>query len=79
MSAIAPFVPSPSCGREMPRWSVAGKVVGLPASIAGLPFKRACVRVAPPLKLNEPRSGSMPVMSVGVRLMYTPAVTSNKL
>ncbi len=51
-----------SCGRVAPRWSVVGPLVQFPASMAGLPGKRAWVRVEPPLLANAPSEGSKPMM-----------------
>src|SRR6266478_2372477 len=44
-----------------PRWSKKGGGVkfGSPASIAGLPGNRACVKVGPPLSCKGPSSGSV--------------------
>lgn len=52
MSMMAMPLPLPSCGRATPRWSVAGAPALLPASMALLPGKRACVGVCPPLFLR---------------------------
>ena len=44
-----------------PRWSKkgGGTKLGSPASMAGLPGKRACVKVGPPLSCNGPSIGSV--------------------
>ncbi len=44
-----------------PRWSVEGGGVkfGSPASIAGLPGSKACVRVGPPISCRGPSNGSV--------------------
>src|SRR5437870_4546206 len=60
ISHIALPLASPSCGRVMPRWSVAGGgQSGLPASMAGLPAIRASVWVDPPLSASGPSFGSV--------------------
>src|SRR3990172_7774487 len=47
-------------GRLTPCWSVAGGGHGImPASTAGLPFRRAWVGVRPPLKARGPSLGSV--------------------
>ena len=64
MSQVAVASPSPSNGRAAPRWSVAGGGQSpLPASIAGLPASRACVKVGPPLLASTSRSGLALLMS----------------
>src|SRR5438132_73324 len=50
------------CGRGAPRWSVAGQPTFVPASIAGLPGKSACVGVGPPLFFSGPSRGSVLAM-----------------
>ena len=44
-----------------PRWSKegGGAKLGSPASMAGLPGKRACVKVGPPLSCSGPSIGSV--------------------
>jgi hypothetical protein len=48
-----------------PRWSKSGGGVkaGSPASMAGLPGKSACVKVAPPLSCSGPSIGSVLIWS----------------
>jgi hypothetical protein len=48
MSQTATVSPSPSCGRDVPRWSVAGGGQPVPASRAGLPATSVMVSVGPP-------------------------------
>jgi len=57
---------APKTGRTTPRWSVAWQAppplpgaAGLPASMAGLPGKSACVEVGPPLFVSGPSLGLM--------------------
>src|SRR3972149_2670268 len=70
ISQVAVLSPSPSTGRANPRWSVAGGgQSGLPASMAGLPGRRAWVWVEPPLSASGPSSGAIPGRSpAAVRL-----------
>src|SRR5581483_9942669 len=53
MSHFAPW------GREIPRWSVLGQPALSPASMAGLPARRAWVGVGPPLSWSGPSFGSV--------------------
>jgi hypothetical protein len=48
-------------GNPLPRWSVDKASGLLPASMAGLPARSACVRVGPPSKAIGARCGSVPV------------------
>ena len=64
MSQVAVESPSPSAGRENPRWSVAGQFGSSPLSMAGLPAINAWVRVGPPFSASGPSIGSAPVMIV---------------
>src|SRR5262249_51100602 len=63
MSQTAVPLPSPSCGRAVPRWSVGGHPTESPASMAGLPASRACVEGGPPLCCSGPSLGSTPLRS----------------
>src|SRR5215472_1569805 len=56
-----------SCGRDTPRWSVAGQVARVPPwSMAGLPSAGARVGVGPPLAASGPSRGLAAVRSVGL-------------
>jgi len=55
----APISQKSPWGRETPRWSSEGQPLLMPASIAGLPDKSACVGVCPPLSASEPNRGSV--------------------
>src|SRR5262245_33408847 len=86
MSQTTVVSPLPST-RVRPRWSAAGQAVaplpgdaGLPASIAGLPARRACVSVGPPLLPSGPRRGAAPVTTpVMSPLITQPAVSWTRL
>ena len=60
MSHTALLSPLPSCGRVMPRWSVAAQVALLAASSAGLPNAMAWVWLLPPLLASGANCGLLP-------------------
>ena len=57
-TSTAPISTLAAWGRLMPRWSVAGAPVLVPASMAGLPAKGRWVKARPPLSFSEPSPGS---------------------
>jgi hypothetical protein len=46
-------------GRGAPRWSVAGQVLFVPLSMAGLPGSKAWVKLGPPLSAKSLTLGSV--------------------
>src|SRR5262245_46484774 len=68
VNSYAPMSQRPplGCGRGVPRWSTdGGGQLMLPASMAGLPGKRASVIVGPQLSCSGPSIGSVSVRSLG--------------
>src|SRR5262245_56068533 len=60
---------APCFGRATPRASVAGHVIALPASIAGLEVRRLTVGTEPPWLASEPRPIDADTVSSGAQLL----------
>ena len=64
IASKAPISQALPIGREIPRWSVDGQPVFVPASIAGLPARSARVGMEPgALSCSGPSNGSVSVIS----------------
>src|SRR5713101_5194239 len=63
----AAFLPAP--GRGAPRWSEAGKLVGILLYAGLLEEVNAIVIVGPPLAASEPIRGSVPAWLVPLKVM----------
>ena len=69
--SYAPISQRPAWGRAIPRWSVDGQPLFVPALMAGLPGSSACVGVGPPLFCSGPSNGLVFVRSP---LAFSPQV-----
>src|SRR5687768_17320441 len=74
MSWMAVVSPLPSSGRVTPRWSVAGAPELVPASIDGLPVRRAWVEVKPPLLARLPKFEVVAEISAPAEKPHVPSL-----